>query len=187
LDRLQQAFEFCRVTFLVDRDASARIDVPIPRTPYVLFVENVTAEEILLVLKEMGMSGEPSPKSRGRGPADFDTASVRTLTSADCLQFAKILGLESSSIERHMSGQSAATARQSTAEGKGSGPQETDTARKESADPVAIVVADPDSNLQPRPMSRPLSPQIKRFFESGRARRDGGISALIYVRVANGR
>jgi hypothetical protein len=171
LDRLRGALKFRGVSFLFDYDARARKDVPIPHTSYVLFVENVKIEDILALLNEITPNGELKPKSKGRGPAGFDKASVKTMTAEDRDQFANVLGLPSSTIERHMRGESSA----SVPAGK--------AAEKVGSDPAAIVVADPESNSEPRPATRPLSPHIQHFFESGHTRRDGSLSVLIFLKV----
>jgi hypothetical protein len=174
--RLQEEFEARGFSFLVDRDAIARIKIPFPNTSYAVYLESVTPNEILVVLERAGLESDSMPKNRSRHPADFDKVAVRTLTAEDRGRFTKLLGMGPSTLEHqpldevigNLAGQRGARS-------------EPGPVKIKSEARRAIVVADHESGSRP-PSVPPLSLEIRQFFETRRERQSGSVRTLIYVK-----
>jgi hypothetical protein len=87
--RLDKALQSQGIKVLIDKDdAQAKLKNPQLRTEYVLYVENVTADELTALLKDL--SGAPT----------FETMTVSAVTSDDQQQVCQLLGLEPKDLER---------------------------------------------------------------------------------------
>src|SRR5262249_2661449 len=139
-----------------------------------LYVQNVAAKELLAVLQEISGEQDPKVKSKGRRAA-FENVSVGTMLPSDRDQFAKLLGLDASTLELRPVDEL-----NRPFKGQGGARSEAGPPKRTIEERAGVVVADYQSAS-----ARHLSPEVRQFFESRRDRHAGSLYTVIYVRELN--
>jgi hypothetical protein len=178
--QLRRVLEDQGVAFLLDQDAAARIKVPFPNFSYALYLQNLTADEIFSVFRQIGTEPDPKVKTKSRALPGFDKVSVKAMASDDCAHFSKLLGLDPLQLKPRSLDGIAGQFRKMGQSRSELGPLENEIQER-----TAVVVVDYESG--DRPISSPLSAEIKHFFGTRHERLPGSLDVLIFVRSANGR
>jgi hypothetical protein len=173
IKRLQRALEAKQVVFLFDEDARARIDLSLPGAAFAVYLENVPASEVVQTFRDIGSERNGVNGKNKNSTAGFEKVRLRSMTASDRDQFSKLLQLDSRAIESRMKDDSVPRSPV-----QGSLQSEAGSAKK--SERTAVVVRS-DYESGARPLTQPVSPGIRQFFETRQERRPGGSHALIYI------
>jgi hypothetical protein len=184
--RLEAAFQAHGFRLLIDQIAQARLKVRAWRTDLLLYVEDLTGEELAKLLEVAGAGTQMS--------AAFSQAVVLPLTPADHRELAKLLGVDPTKIEPTRKGPLGVDVRQPLAKttaqqlqqalaGQGRPrPTSGQPAGAKAPPRLALVLA-----YNPVRASKPAAvPVVKEFFGARTRRRPGTLQVLIVLRGVGG-
>jgi hypothetical protein len=181
LERVQQAAKILHFALLIDKKAQERIELKW-RTNYVLYIENITPEELTRFVRQIGSEDRKIATSK---PAEtqLDRLVLSPLTTQHRKELSALLGIDpiatgslGTDVRRPLS---EFTARQigSTLAGQGSKPRSQDgKAAPKPPEHTALVLA--YHPVRPSPGSE----EIKRFLHSRKPARSGTVRVLIVLR-----
>jgi hypothetical protein len=178
-ERLEAGFKAHGIRLLIDQLAQARMKSR-QKTNYVLFVEDVTPEEVAKILESVG--------AQDKTEAQFGQVFIQSLTEADHKEVANLLGIDPTKLGPAPKGPAGVDLRKPLSEttaqevsntltGKGTPRPE---AGKAPLTRQAIV-------LSYNPVRPPrTSKEIQQFLGSRAPRRDGTVQVLLVLRGNNG-
>ncbi|MCI0461508.1 MAG: hypothetical protein L0Z62_31540 [Gemmataceae bacterium] len=185
--RLQTAFEAEGVQLLIDQDAQVHLALPL-KTNYVLYSEQVTTEELVRILHQVGREDQKAEAKR-RGDGQFDRFAVSRLTAATQKELRLLLGLDPIQVPAPQAATPlgmdprqplpAATLDQVVPILKGQGPSRSD------AGPMAGKVSDRWAlvlTYDPARLRAAKSWEIKRLLDQRREPRAGAIQVFLVLR-----
>jgi DNA-binding NarL/FixJ family response regulator len=166
LDRLQAACKDQKLTVLVEPTAQRRHKMTQAKTNYVLYVENLSPEELTALLQSVAAEDHKSPR--------FTGLVVRQLTRTDDKVLSGWLGIDVNEL----------------APAKGDGPLGTDVTRplpEQTADQIAKALVKGGEKQVLVMAYNPVeptknSPEMKRFLDSRRTAKPDAVRALIVLR-----
>jgi anti-sigma-K factor RskA len=97
--RLQTALKEVGVTLAIDAAAQNRLDKPRLRSNYVLFVEDLTAEELARALARVGADDKKAAEARTKPDGQFSKVVVNRLIEADVKELSTVLRVEASQLQ----------------------------------------------------------------------------------------
>jgi hypothetical protein len=175
-ERLQAACKDQKIAVLIDQKAQQRLKDPKAKTNYVLYVENLTPEELTRFVQGIGAEDR---KAAAKKPADahFDRLVVTRLTKRDYKELSDLLGIDPSHVEP-------------------TGPLGTDLRKPlsdQTADQLAKLLsgekptAKPDGQqalvLAYNPVLPPKnSPEVKKFLDTRKPAKPGTVRAILVLR-----
>jgi hypothetical protein len=178
-ERLEAGFKAHGIRLLIDQLAQARMKSR-QKTNYVLFVEDVTPEEVAKILETVG--------AQDKAEAQFGQVFIQSLTEADHKEVANLLGIDATKLGPTPKGPAGVDLRKPLSEttaqevtntltGKGTPRPE---AGKAPLTRQAIV-------LSYNPVRPPkTSKEIQQFLGSRAPRREGTVQVLLVLRGNNG-
>jgi hypothetical protein len=183
LARLQAAFQAHGVRLVIDKDAQTCL-ARRTKTSYVLYVEDVTGEELAAILRDVGRADK---KAEARREAQFDRIIVNALSPADYKELSTLLSIDVKQLQsppkmdprRPISDKTAGDVMRVL---EGQGPQRPVQGKPAAKGPerVALVLA---SNLvRPRSASR----EIRLFLDGRKERRPGTVQLVLVLRETKG-
>jgi hypothetical protein len=181
LPRLQAAFQTHGIKLLIDKDAQNCLTKRL-KTNYVLYTENLTAEELATILQEVGRDDK---KAEAQGDGQFDRIMVNPLGPDDYKELSSLLGVDAKVLQASKPG---IDPRKPVSEGtaedvirvlEGQGPPRPDPSKPsvvKASERLALVLA---SNV-----ARPRSPskEVKQFLDSRKERRPGTVQMVLVLR-----
>jgi hypothetical protein len=191
IERMQAAFQAHGIRCVIDSVAQERLKWRFKwETNYALYTENVTPEEVFAIFKHIAAQ-ERTPESKQRGPIQFDTVAVNSMTRNDHRELSKLLGVGSDRLDTSQGPKgvdihkplSAKTTEEvvQTLKGQGGSPlPEPGKALPSGPERLAVLVA--YNPARPRPASR----EVKLFLDSRKERAPGTIQMLLVVRGTKG-
>jgi hypothetical protein len=97
--RLQAALKEIGVALAIDAAAQNRLDKPRLRSNYVLFVEDLTADELARALAKVGSDDKKAAEARPKGDGQFSKMVVNRLTGADRKELSDVLRVEARQLQ----------------------------------------------------------------------------------------
>jgi hypothetical protein len=97
--RLQTALKEVGVALAIDAAAQNRLDKPRLRSNYVLFVEDLTAEELSRALAKLGTDDKKAAEAKPKPDGQFSKMVVNTLSEADLKELSAVLRVEASQLQ----------------------------------------------------------------------------------------
>jgi hypothetical protein len=157
-ERLQGVLKANKVHLLIDQTAQDRLKKPNWKTNYVLFAENLTADELARLLQAVGAEDK---KAEAKKPNDsqLDRLVVTRMTKRDHKELSDLLGIDPAQVPAR--------------------PEATKLAAKPGE---VSALALPFNPVRPRIGS----PEIKKFLEGRKSARPGTIQVLLVLRNVNG-
>jgi hypothetical protein len=175
-ERLQAACKDQKIGVLIDQKAQQRLKDPKAKTNYVLYVENLTPEELIRFVQEIGAEDR---KAAAKKPADahFDRLVVTRLTKRDYKELSDLLGIDPSHVEP-------------------TGPLGTDLRKplqEQTADQLAKLLSGEKPTAKPEgqqalvlaynPVLPPKnSPEVKKFLDTRKPAKPGTVRAILVLR-----
>jgi hypothetical protein len=151
---LKDALKDAGITLAIDPAAQNRLDKPRLRSNYVIFVEDVTAEELAQVLARVGRDDKKAAEAKPKPDGQFSKMVANRLADSDLKELSAVLHVEARQL-------------QSAPEKAGKG-----------AERLALAVTyNPE-----RPKAN--SPEVKRYLESRKPARPGALQVLLVLREA---
>ena len=178
-DRLLAVCKEQKIAVLIDQKAQQRLKAPQVKTNYVLYLENVTPEELARLVEQLGADDKKAGAKKST-EARFDRLVVTRLTKRDYKELSDLLGIDPSKVEAP----------------KATGPLGTDLRKplsEQTADQVAKslegnksaapAAAQQALALAYNPVLPPKnSPEVKRFLDSRKPPLPGTVRAIIVLR-----
>jgi hypothetical protein len=191
MDGLEAAFRANGFRLLIDQVAQARLRVKGWKTDFVLYLEDVSADELEDLLARIG---SPAKKPDAKQPASgFNQLIVLPLTAPDHQELAKLLGVDPTQIEPARKGPLGVDIRNPLAKttadelhrslaGQGTPRPKSGTGTGSNGALRSVLV------LSYNPVrSQPThSPEVKRFLDSRTPRRPGTLQVLLVLRGVAG-
>jgi hypothetical protein len=185
-DRVQKAAQTLKFKLILDKLAQERIKLKW-RTNYVLYLENVTPEELTRFVQQIGVEDR---KSAAGKPAEMriDRLVLTHMTAQHRKEITSLLGIDPTTTAPRTTGPLAVDSRkplsdstskqgkQSTA-GQGSAPR-PESSKPAAKPPEQLVLVLPYNPVRPSPGSE----EIKRFLEERKPARAGTIRVLLVLR-----
>jgi hypothetical protein len=181
--RLQAVFQAHGVRLVVDRDAQASLNRKI-RTNYIIYAEDLTADELATILREVGREDK---KAEAKRQAQFERVIVNALSPADYRELSSLLGIDVKLLQappkmdprRPISDRTAGDVARAL---EGQGPPRPGPGKPAVKGPerVALVLA---SNLV---RSRSASREVKLFLDGRKERRPGTVQMVLVLRENKG-
>ncbi|HEX5272698.1 MAG TPA: hypothetical protein VFW33_19510, partial [Gemmataceae bacterium] len=97
--RLQAALKEVGVTLAIDAAAQNRLDKPRLRSNYVLFVEDLTAEELARALAKVGADDKRAAVAKPRPDGQFSGLVVNRLVEADVKELSAVLRVDPAQLQ----------------------------------------------------------------------------------------
>ncbi len=97
--RLQLALKEVGISLAIDAAAQNRLDKPRLRSNYVLFVEDLTAEELARVLAKLGRDDKKAAEARPKPDGQFSKMVVNLLSDADRKELSDVLRVEARQLQ----------------------------------------------------------------------------------------
>jgi hypothetical protein len=181
LPRLQAAFQAHGIKLLIDKDAQNCLTKRL-KTNYVLYAENLTAEELATILEEVGSADK---KAEAQRDGQFDRIMVNPLGPDDYKELSSLLGVDAKVLQSFKPG---IDPRKPVSDGtaddvirvlEGQGPPRPDSGKPpvvKAPERLALVLA---CNV-----ARPRSPskEVKQFLDSRKERRPGTVQMVLVLR-----
>lgn len=190
-ERLQEALKGQGFRILIDQTAQGRLKNSRLKTDFVLYTENLHAEDLAQILEQLA-GDDRKAEAKRRGDAQFDSLTVHSLTDADHAKLSELLGVDPTQLPSpRATGPLGVDLRkplsEATAEdvakalkGKGTRPAPGQPAAVTSDRYVLVLAYNP---VRSRPAS---SKEIKQFLDSRKNRGAGVHPILLVLRGANG-
>ena len=191
-ERLQVVLKAEGIGLVIEQGAQARLKTPRLKTNYVLYVEDLTPNEVTRLLQQLGGEDKKAEAKR-RGDGQFDMVVVNQLTKDDHKELSELLGVNPTQFQPTRPAAplgvdprkplSENTADQVTAilAGQGGAPR---------PDPSKPAVKPPEHQalvMAYNPVRpRPGSAEVKRFLDSRKQPRAGAVQVLLVLRGTNG-
>jgi hypothetical protein len=176
-DRLQAACKDQKIGLLIDQKAQQRLKATQYKTNYVLYIENVTAEELSRLVQQLGADDKKAAAKKAND-AQFDRLVVTRLTKRDYEELAKLLGVDPSKVEPI--GPLGTDLRrpfpEQTAEQIGKA-LEGENSKSKSADGRQALVLAYNPVVPPK-----NSPEVKRFLDGRKPGRADTVRVIIVLR-----
>ncbi len=176
-DRLQAACKDQKVALLIDQKAQQRLKAPQAKTNYVLYIENVTPEELSRLVQHLGVDDKKAAAKKA-SDARFDRIVVTRLTKRDYKELSELLSIDPSKVEP--TGPLGVDLRrplpEQTAEQIGKA-LEGDRTKSKSADVQQALVLAYNPVLPPK-----NSPEVKRFLDGRKPAKPDTVRAIIVLR-----
>jgi hypothetical protein len=160
LDRLQAACKGDNLGLLIERSALDRFQKPVLKTNYVVYVEDITPEELVRWLRRIAVE-DSKPDAKKQVNAQLEAAVMTQTTKQDREQLSKLLGVEPAAIDQN-----------TAAAGQGG------ASRAVAGKQTALVMAYNPDSVRPKPNS----PDIKRWLENRKPPRAGTLQVLFVLR-----
>ncbi len=97
-ERLQAVCKDQKITILIDTNAQKRLKAPQFKTNYILYIENVTPEELSRLVQQIGAEDKKAA-SKKSADAHFDRLVVTRLTKRDYKELSDLLGIDPPKVE----------------------------------------------------------------------------------------
>jgi hypothetical protein len=157
LEGLQTAFKSQGIQFVIDPDAKAVLKLGMGKnTSFALYFEDVTAEEIVVVLRQLDSADAERKRA---GASRFDSLMVNAMAKEEEQKLWRLFGVDPARLRKQAPG----------VDFRGPLP---------SPDRRAMVVAYTPGRL------RPVSAELKRFVDNRRERRDGALQIVLVINSA---
>jgi negative regulator of sigma E activity len=150
--RLQGALKDAGITLAIDAAAQNRLDKPRLRSNYVIFVEDVTADELARFLGRVGSEDKKAAEAKPKPDGQFSKMVVNRLSDADRKELAVVLHVEARQLQ--------------------TGPDKPGKGTERLALAVTYNPERPRAN----------SPEVKRYLENRKPARSGAVQALLVLR-----
>jgi hypothetical protein len=150
--RLQGALKDAGITMAIDAAAQNRLDKPRLRSNYVIFVEDVTADELARFLARVGSEDKKAAEAKPKPDGQFSKMVVNRLSDADRKELAVVLHVEARQLQ--------------------TGPDKPGKGTERLALAVTYNPERPKAN----------SPEVKRYLENRKPARSGAVQALLVLR-----
>ncbi len=181
--RLQAAFQAHGIRLVVDRDAQTCLNRK-TKTSYVLYAEDLTADELTTILREVGREDK---KAEARREAQFDRVIVNALSPADYEELSKLLNIDVKGLQtpprmdprRPISDRTAQDVIR-VLEGQGPPRPGPGQPTAKGADRVALVLA--SHLVRPRSASR----EVQLFLDGRKERRPGTVQMVLVLHGSRG-
>jgi hypothetical protein len=194
-DRLKAALASRGIGLVIDQTAQARTSAPARlakiKTNFVLYVEDVTPEELVQLFQSAAAEDRKAEKLK-KGDGQFEAVVINAMTDADREELCKLLGQKGRKLPDPPTGPLGADVRKPVADktaddiakslaGQGGVP------RPEPGKPAAkpqerLALAVPYNPVRPRPDS----PEIKRFLAGRKPPKPGTLQVLLVLRELGG-
>lgn len=186
-EQLHAAFRAQGVRLVIDPDAAACLKLGL-KMNYVLYTDQVTAEELTKVVQLLG-SDDRKAETRRRGDGQFDKMIVSRMTETDHKELARMLGVDPtqlppprprSPLEVDIRRPLAETTKdQVTQSLKGQGPPRPESRKASPRVPERLAVVLAYNPTRPRPAS---SKEVKQFLDARREARPGSLQMFLVLR-----
>jgi hypothetical protein len=150
--RLQGALKDAGITLAIDAAAQNRLDKPRLRSNYVIFVEDVTADELARFLARVGSEDKKAAEAKPKPDGQFSKMVVNRLSDADRKELAVVLHVEARQLQ--------------------TGPDKPGKGTERLALAVTYNPERPRAN----------SPEVKRYLDNRKPARSGAVQALLVLR-----
>jgi hypothetical protein len=150
--RLQGALKDAGITLAIDAAAQNRLDKPRLRSNYVIFVEDVTADELARLLARVGSEDKKAAEAKPKPDGQFSKMVVNRLSDADRKELAVVLHVEARQLQ--------------------TGPDKPGKGTERLALAVTYNPERPKAN----------SPEVKRYLDNRKPARSGAVQALLVLR-----
>jgi hypothetical protein len=97
--RLQAALKEVGVTLAIDAAAQNRLDKPRLRSNYVLFVEDLTAEDLARALAKVGAEDRKAAEAKPKPDGQFSKVVVNRLVEADLKELSSVLRVDAAQLQ----------------------------------------------------------------------------------------
>jgi hypothetical protein len=190
-DRLKAALSARGIGLVIDQTAQARMTASARlaklKTNFVLYVEDVTADELVQLFQYAAAEDRKAEKLK-KGDSQFEAVVINTMADADREELCKLLGIKGKKLPDLPSGPLGVDIRKPLSDKTGDDiaknlagqggvprPEPGKTAAKPS-ERLALVL--PYNPVRPRPDS----PEVKRFLASRKPPRPGTVQVLLVLR-----
>jgi len=190
-DRLKAALTARGISLVIDQTAQARMSnsarLAKIKTNFVLYVEDVTPEELVQLFQFAAVEDRKAEKLR-KDDSQFDAVVINAMADADREELCKLLGLKGRKLPDPPSGPLGTDVRKPVADktaddiarsltGQG-GLSRPEPGKPAAKSPEHLALAMPYNPVRPRPDS----PEIKRFLASRKPPRPGTLQVLLVLR-----
>jgi hypothetical protein len=185
LPRLQTALQAHGVRLLIDKEAQTCLTKRL-KTNYVLYAEDLTAEELATILQEIGRDDK---KAEAQRDGQFDRLMVNPLGPDDYKELSSLLGVDAKVLQPSKPG---IDPRKPVSDGtadnvirvlEGQGPPRPDPSKPPvSKAPERLALVLPSNVARPRSPSK----EVKQFLDSRKERRPGTVQMLLVLRQSKG-
>jgi hypothetical protein len=154
--RLQTALQGVGIALVIDQAAQRRLERPLLRSNYVVFVEDLTGEELARALARVGSDDKKAAAAKPKPDGQFSKMVLNRLSDADRTELSAVLHVEPRQLQTSPDKPGKVTERLALA-----------------------VTYNPE-----RP--KPNSAEVKRYLESRKPARPGAIQVLLVLRETPG-
>jgi hypothetical protein len=195
-DRLKAALTASGIGLVIDQTAQARMTASARltklKTNFVLYVEDVTPEELVQLLQHAAVEDRKAEKTK-KGDTQFEAVVVNAMTDADREELCKLLGVKAKKLpDPPATGPLGVDVRKPLSEktgddiaktltGQGGVPR-PEPGKSPVKPPERLALAMPYNPVRPRPDS----PEIKRFLAARKPPRPGTVQVLLVLREMGG-
>ena len=180
-DRLKAVCKEQKIEIQIDQKAQLRLKTPQAKTNYVLYIENVTPEELARLVQQLGAEDK---KAAAKKPSEahFVSMVVTRLTKRDYKELSDLLGVDPSKVEPPKATGPFGTdlskpLSEQTAEEVAKALEGNKTAPKTAAAAHQALVLAYNPVLPPK-----NSPEVKHFLEGRKPAKPGTVRAIIVLR-----
>jgi hypothetical protein len=188
-ERLQAVFKAHNIGLTIDPEAQARLKQPKLHTNLVIYAEDITAEELVKVLQQLGVEDRKA-EAKKRGDGLFDALVLTRMGKEDRKELSELLGVQvqppKATSPQGMDPKvplNETTLNQvtQTLSGQGGTPR-PDPNKPAAKAPDAQALVLPYNPVRPRPGSA----EVKRFLEARKPPRSGAVQLLLVLREMKG-
>lgn len=180
-DRLKLVCKEQKIDVQIDQKAQQRLKTPQAKTNYVLYIENVTPEELGRLIQQLGAEDK---KAAAKKPSEahFVSMVVTRLTKRDYKELSDLLGVDPSKVEAPKATGPFGTnlskpLADQTAEEVAKALEGNKTAPKTASEVQQALVLAYNPVLPPK-----NSPEVKHFLDSRKPAKPGTVRAIIVLR-----
>jgi hypothetical protein len=190
ISRFEVALKTRGIRLGIDQDAQSNLALHLSKDKtYALYVENVTPEEVVAILQQLGHE-DRTPEAKRRGPPQFYTLVINALSEKDQKDLSKLLGtdLSSPALPKHKTPLGVDVRQPLSA---GTADQVVETLKQGTArpEPGETALTAPERSAlillyntnRPRRSSQPVSPQVRTFLDHRKEARPGTIQMLLVL------
>jgi hypothetical protein len=176
-ERLQAACKDRKVALLIDQKAQQRLKAPKAKTNYILYIENLTPEELSRLVQQLAADDKKAAAKKA-SDARFDRLVVTRLTKRDYKELSELLGIDPSKVEPTgpLGTDLHRPLPEQTAEQIGKALEGEKTKSKSAEVQQALVLAY-NPVLPPK-----NSPEVKRFLDGRKSAKPDTVRAIIVLR-----
>jgi hypothetical protein len=181
--RLQAVCQAANFNLMIEQDAAARLKQPKMHTNFVLFCEDLSADDLVKLLQQVAAEDKKA-EAKKKGDGEYDGLVVTRMSKDDRKELSDLLGIDPKQVQGPdpRVPVSSGTGDQVVKVLSGGGTPRPDTGKAAPKPPDHVALVLPYNPVRPRPGSA----EVKRFLEGRKPSRNGALQVLLVLRETGG-